>query len=59
MVGGLRPEVPEDMPENLATLMCACWAGDANKRPSFAVVEKQLLAISEEGPAEFRAPSSV
>jgi hypothetical protein len=39
--------------------MCSCWAGDPNKRPSFAVVEKALLEIAEEGPQEFRTPSAV
>ena len=33
LVGGMRPEIPEDMPKKLSELMRSCWAQDAAQRP--------------------------
>ena len=32
--GGIRPQIPDDCPELLKSLMCRCWDGDRHKRPS-------------------------
>jgi len=48
-INGHRPDleaVPPDCPEPLRSLMIACWAGDAKKRPPFDMVVEVLNAIS-------------
>jgi len=41
----LRPEIPEDMPQDLSALMQACWAHDPAKRPSFAQVSVAVRIV--------------
>lgn len=35
---GLRPDVPEEAPQDLVALVEACWAGDPAARPSLESV---------------------
>ncbi|XP_062499243.1 probable LIM domain-containing serine/threonine-protein kinase DDB_G0287001 [Corticium candelabrum] len=39
---GERPVVPDDCPEEYSTVMQACWAERARKRPSFSEVVSSL-----------------
>ena len=43
-----RPVVPCDCPEGYASVMQACWAGRARKRPSFSEVVSCLESIHVE-----------
>eukprot|EP00271_Cylindrocystis_brebissonii_P017489 TRINITY_DN4568_c0_g2_i1.p1 TRINITY_DN4568_c0_g2~~TRINITY_DN4568_c0_g2_i1.p1 ORF type:complete len:350 (+),score=78.71 TRINITY_DN4568_c0_g2_i1:375-1424(+) len=45
---GLRPEIPEWVPPDLATLISSCWQDSADKRPEFKEVVQQLKAIQQE-----------
>jgi serine/threonine protein kinase len=42
--GGLRPTIPEGIPENLRGLLQSCWSQDPNDRPSATEV---LTALSK------------
>ncbi len=41
----LRPTIPENVPENYAKLIRACWQTDPSKRPSFEYIVEQLNAM--------------
>ena len=41
---GFRPAVPEGAPPRYATLMTACWSDDADRRPPFDAVLRELQA---------------
>ena len=32
IMGGLRPQIPDDCPPSLARTMCRCWASDPEER---------------------------
>eukprot|EP00803_Ostreobium_quekettii_P002628 evm.model.scf_148EXC.5 EVM.evm.TU.scf_148EXC.5 scf_148EXC:57852-63449(-) len=42
---GIRPELPSEMPKELAEVVSACWAQDPQKRPSASEVAKRLEAF--------------
>merc|ERR1712118_104098 len=48
-----RPEIPEDCPKQLASLIQRCWDDDPHRRPSCAEVERRtrllLHALENEG----------
>eukprot|EP00935_MAST-01C_sp_MAST-1C-sp1_P000773 g773.t1 len=45
VVGGLRPELPDDSPRRLAQLMERCWAHNPADRPAFSEITTELEAI--------------
>ncbi|KAK9822208.1 hypothetical protein WJX81_005892 [Elliptochloris bilobata] len=45
---GFRPEIPESAPAPYAQLMAACWSDDADKRPPFDAVLRELQAMHSE-----------
>ena len=45
---GMRPKVPQSMPQGLQELMETCWHADPRKRPSFDEVVKMLGALERE-----------
>ncbi|KXS19660.1 RNI-like protein [Gonapodya prolifera JEL478] len=45
---GLRPAVPGNMPEDVATLMQRCWTLDPEERPSFEEIVAELERILPE-----------
>ena len=47
LVGGTRPEIPEDMPAPLVKLMTSCWDQDPTKRPPFSSICAGLRAVAE------------
>lgn len=40
-----RPEIPESVPESIASIMRDCWAPDPTTRPSFAEVCQRLACV--------------
>ena len=44
---GLRPEIPEEVPFELAELMAHCWAAEPSKRPTFIEILQSLRSIKE------------
>uniref|UniRef100_A0A7R9Y6T4 non-specific serine/threonine protein kinase n=1 Tax=Prasinoderma coloniale TaxID=156133 RepID=A0A7R9Y6T4_9VIRI len=49
---GLRPQIPADMPQELAAIMVACWAQKPEARPLFDNVLQQLEAFNARVAAE-------
>lgn len=47
VVKGVRPELPEGIPETLATLYKACVNADREERPDFEGALKQLVPVSK------------
>lgn len=47
VVQGLRPEVPEGMPEDYSRLMQGCWQQEPQQRPSMAQVVQRLGEMLE------------
>ena len=45
LVGGLRPDIPADMPEALAELMQKCWQQRPEDRPRFVEIVADLEAL--------------
>jgi serine/threonine protein kinase len=43
-----RPEIPEDMPAPLVSLLHRCWKEEPHRRPSCAELQKQALLLIEE-----------
>ena len=43
---GFRPNIPENMPKGFRSLMVQCWDVDADKRPPFEEVLRQLQVSS-------------
>ena len=43
-----RPEVPQDMPPPLVSLLRRCWQEEPHRRPSCAELQKQTLLLIEE-----------
>ena len=39
---GVRPPIPEDIPESLKELLQSCWQVDPSKRPSFSDICQQI-----------------
>ena len=53
IASGLRPQVPDDMPQSLSSLLKSCWSHDPDERPAFVDLVRMvrcgvLLADSEE-----------
>lgn len=42
---GVRLEAPPQCPEEVYRLMQRCWEYDPRKRPSFATIHQDLIAI--------------
>lgn len=40
---GLRPEIPESMPEVMCTLVQTCWDVNFERRPSFSSIKDSML----------------
>ncbi len=45
---GIRPELPENCPSKLKTLITECWHGDPEQRPTFPVIYTKLRCIQGE-----------
>jgi serine/threonine protein kinase len=45
---GIRPELPENCPSKLKTLITECWHGDPEQRPAFPVIYTNLRCIQGE-----------
>ena len=43
-----RPDIPEDMPAPLVSLLHRCWKEEPHRRPSCAELQKQALLLIEE-----------
>jgi hypothetical protein len=41
----LRPELPDDMPAEIAHLMQSCWATDAARRPTFQMLDMKVQML--------------
>lgn len=44
---GLRPAIPDYVPEQVASLIQQCWAEDEEVRPTFDVLVTSLTEISK------------
>ena len=42
VASGYRPNIPSEMPENIAGIITACWAQEPSERPSAAEVLVRL-----------------
>ncbi|XP_024539089.1 uncharacterized protein LOC112349255 [Selaginella moellendorffii] len=42
---GKRPELPASCPGELRDLITRCWSGDAESRPAFSEIERELASI--------------
>ncbi|KAJ3337531.1 hypothetical protein HDU93_000909, partial [Gonapodya sp. JEL0774] len=42
----LRPSIPDDMPEELVSLMKSCWDEDPSKRPNFTQIAETMKSIA-------------
>ena len=45
LVGGMRPEIPVDMPKALAKVMEKCWKATPEERPRFAEIVRDLSLL--------------
>ena len=48
VIGGNRPEIPDDCPDEYAGLIIECWSQDFNHRPEFVTIAERIHGILEE-----------
>jgi serine/threonine protein kinase len=54
---GLRPTIPESVPSGVQAIIHACWAQEADQRPTFGAVLQQLEGVMRGLDAGFAAGS--
>ena len=56
---GMRPEKPDDCPEDVFNIMQQCWKADPDERPSFKTLVNSFMKMRSDVPDENKQVDNV